>query len=100
MKLKKLLFLLTCLFLAQRLTTLLKLERVRESLLSSRKTIKKTDTRQGPLPSNFKRPHLSQAWCYQGLPPNPHLSLEKKKNPWTGSIFNSLAVSEAQTHAV
>lgn len=31
--------------------------------------------------------------------PPPQLG-EKKKNPWTGSIFNSLAVSEAQTHAV
>lgn len=63
--------------------------------------MERNDKRQEPFPSNFKRPPLSRAWCYQGLPPNPHLCLgKKKKNPWTGSIFNSLAVSEAQTHAV
>lgn len=35
-----------------------------------------------------------------GSPTQPPPQLGEKKNLWTGSIFNSLAVSEAQTHAV
>lgn len=66
-------------FLTQRWLPLLRIKKVKEILLSSRTSMEKNDKRQGPFPSNFKRPPLSRAWCYQGLPPNPHLCLEGKK---------------------
>lgn len=56
--------------------------------------MEKNDKRQGPFPSNFKRPNSSLVLPGSLTQPPPQLG---EKNPWTGSIFNSLAVSEAQT---
>lgn len=91
-----------CFFLTRRGTPLPKLERLREILRSSRITMEENDRRQGPFPPNFKGRLGVRPGAIRVSQPTPTSACRerKKKNPWTGSVFNSLAVSEAQTHAV